>query len=75
MNSKGLNILKKIGLWIAGSVTAIFLLILILLYTPFFQNIAKNIAIEKIEQSMGLDVSIENCNKTYIICYSRSYNR
>lgn len=60
MNSKGLNIFKKIGLWIAGSVTAIFLLILILLYTPFFQNMAKDIAIEKIEQSMGMDVSIEN---------------
>lgn len=60
MNSKGLHIFKKIGLWIAGSVTAIFLLILILLYTPFFQNMAKDIAIEKIEQSMGMDVSIEN---------------
>lgn len=59
MNSKGLNILKRTTHWIAGSLTALILLILILIYTPFFQDIAKDIAIKKIEQSTGTKMSIE----------------
>ncbi len=58
MNSKGLQPFKKAALRITGSAIALILLIVILLYTPFVQNMAKNFAIEKIEQSTNFRVSL-----------------
>ena len=58
MNSNGLHIFKKVAQWFAGSVTVLILLILILVYTPFFQNFAKDIAIASIKDTTGMDVSI-----------------
>lgn len=59
MKSKGLHILKKTVLWIIISVAALIVLIPALLYIPFIQDIAKNIAINKIEKATGMDVELE----------------
>lgn len=59
MKSKGLHILKKTLLWTVGCIVALVLLIPALLYIPFIQDFAKEIAVREIEKSTGMDVELD----------------
>ncbi|MHA3789110.1 translocation/assembly module TamB domain-containing protein [Flavobacterium hauense] len=48
----------KIILWIVGSIIGLFLLIVLLLQVPYFQNIVKDKAVSYLEKKIGTDVSI-----------------
>lgn len=48
----------KILLWTVGSIIALFLLIVLLLQVPYFQNIVKDKAVSYLEKKIGTDVSI-----------------
>lgn len=48
----------KIFLWIIGSIIGLFLLIVLLLQVPYFQNIVKDKAVSYLEKKIGTDVSI-----------------
>ncbi|MFL9843381.1 translocation/assembly module TamB domain-containing protein [Flavobacterium sp. ST-119] len=47
-------------MWIIGSVIALFLLIVLLLQIPYFQNIVKDKAVTYLEEKIGTDVNIDN---------------
>jgi hypothetical protein len=49
----------KIFLWIVGSIITLFLLIVLLLQVPYFQNIVKEKAITYLEKKIGTDVNID----------------
>lgn len=57
--SKATHIILKVLKWTAISVAALVVLIPVLLYIPFIQDFVVGIAEKKIEQSTGMDVSIE----------------
>lgn len=62
MNAKIKKYLRKTGkvlLWIIGSVIGLFLLIVLLLQIPYFQNIAKNKAVTYLEGKIGTEVKID----------------
>ncbi|PZR20961.1 MAG: hypothetical protein DI539_09250 [Flavobacterium psychrophilum] len=62
MNAKLKKYLRKglkIFLWIIGSIIGLFLLLVLLLQIPYFQNIAKEKAISYLEKKIGTDVNID----------------
>ncbi|MFD2600585.1 translocation/assembly module TamB domain-containing protein [Flavobacterium suzhouense] len=62
MNAKIKKYLRKglkIILWTIGSIIGLFLLLVLLLQIPYFQNIAKEKAISYLEKKIGTDVNIE----------------
>lgn len=59
-NKKGIiHRLFKAVLWTFAGLTGMLLLVSVLLYVPFVQDFAKNIAVEKISSSTGMDVSLD----------------
>ncbi|ALM50572.1 hypothetical protein AMR72_17790 [Flavobacterium psychrophilum] len=62
MNTKLKKYLRKglkIFLWTVGSIIGLFLLIVLLLQIPYFQNIVKDKAITYLEGKIGTDVNID----------------
>lgn len=62
MNAKIKKYLRKglkIILWTIGSIIGLFLLLVLLLQIPYFQNIAKEKAISYLEKKIGTDVNID----------------
>lgn len=62
MNAKAKKYIRKglkIILWIVGSVIGLFLLIVLLLQIPYFQNIAKDEAISYLEKKIGTEVRLD----------------
>jgi TamB, inner membrane protein subunit of TAM complex len=62
MNSKTKKYLRKTGkilLWIIGSIIGLFLLLVLLLQIPYFQNIAKDEAVSYLEGKIGTKVTLD----------------
>ncbi len=62
MNTKVKKYLRRTGkivLWIVGSIIGLFLLIVLLLQIPYFQNIAKDEAISYLEGKIGTKVQLD----------------
>jgi len=62
MNSKVKKYLRKtakILLWIVGTIIGLFLLIVLLLQIPYFQNLAKDKAISYLEGKIGTEVKLD----------------
>ncbi len=53
------SIFSRTLLWLLLAIVAIVVLIPVALYIPFVQDFAKNIAIEKLSESTGLDISLD----------------
>lgn len=49
----------KIALWTIGSVIALFLLLVLLIQIPYFQNIAKDRAVAYLEKKIGTEVRLD----------------
>jgi hypothetical protein len=61
MNTKTKKYLRKslkVLAWLIGSIIGLFLLIVLLLQIPYFQNIVKDKAVSYLEGKIGTDVSI-----------------
>ncbi|MCW4470156.1 translocation/assembly module TamB domain-containing protein [Flavobacterium sp. MFBS3-15] len=62
MNAKVKKYLRKAGkivLWIIGSVIGLFLLLVLLLQIPYFQNLAKDEAVSYLEGKIGTKVELD----------------
>ncbi|AWH86060.1 hypothetical protein HYN59_13475 [Flavobacterium album] len=62
MNTKVKKYLRKTGkilLWIIGTVIGLFLLVVLLLQIPYFQNLAKDKAVSYLEGKIGTEVKLD----------------
>jgi len=62
MNTKVKKYLRKTGkivLWIVGSIIGLFLLIVLLLQIPYFQNLVKDEAVSYLEGKIGTKVQLD----------------